>query len=126
MVAAAGAGPMPIPQRDFTTESLSEAVSYCLSHEAARAAAVIAQKMLSEEGVEAAVRSFHKNLPIRSMSCDVLPRLPAAFCFNNRKGKIKLSSLATEIVIRKAPKDGRHFKLYVSQSWCKISADLAL
>ena len=121
MVAAAGAGPMPIPQREFTTESLSKAISYCLSPEAAKAAAVIAQKMHSERGVEAAVRSFHKNLPLQSLSCDVLPDLPAAFCFNKGKDKIKLSSFATEVVIRKAPKDARYLQLYVAQSLCKIS-----
>jgi hypothetical protein len=93
---------MPIPQREFTTESLSKAISYCLS-------------------LEAAVRSFHKNLPLQTLSCDVLPDLPAAFCFNKGKDKIKLSSLATEVVIRKAPKDARYFKLYVPQSLCKIS-----
>jgi hypothetical protein len=76
MVAGAGAGPMPIPQRDITAESLSQAIRFCLSPEAASAAAVIAQKMQSERGVEAAVMSFHRNLPIKDMSCDVLPRLP--------------------------------------------------
>jgi hypothetical protein len=99
MVAAAGAGPMPITQQELTTESLSEAISYCLSHKAARAAAVIAQKMQSEVGVEAAARSFHRNLLIKIMPCDILPHLPAAFCFNKEKDKIKLSSLAAEVVI---------------------------
>ncbi|KAH7349176.1 hypothetical protein BKA66DRAFT_447158 [Pyrenochaeta sp. MPI-SDFR-AT-0127] len=114
MVAAAGAGPMPIPQRELTTESLSEAVRYCLSHEAARAAADIAQKMQSEVGIEAAARSFHKSLPVKNMPCDVLPHLPAAFWFNKGKDKIKLSSFATEIVIEKASKDAKYLKLYES------------
>jgi hypothetical protein len=120
MVAAAGAGPLPIPQQEFTTESLSAAIRYCLSPEASRAAAVIAQRMQFEVGVEAAVRSFHRNLPVKRMSCDILPHLPAAFCFDKGKAKIKLSSLATEVLICKAPKDARYFKLYVPQSLCKI------
>jgi hypothetical protein len=111
MVAAAGAGPEPISQRDLTAESLSTAIRYCLSHEAARAAAVIAQKMQSEVGVQAAARSFHQNLPLKNMSCDVLPHLPAAFCFNKGKDKIKLSSLVTEAVIGKASKDAKYLKL---------------
>lgn len=111
MVAVAGAGPAPIPQREFTTQSLSEAVKYCLSSEAARAAAVIAQKMQSEVGVETAAKSFHRNLPVDLMRCEVLPHLPAAFCFNKGKDKIRLSSLATEVVFSKAPKDAKHLRL---------------
>jgi hypothetical protein len=112
MVAAAGAGPMPIPQRDITAESLSQAIRFCLSPEAASAAAVIAQKMQSERGVEAAVMSFHRNLPIRDMSCDVLPHLPATFGFYKKGQKWKLSSLATEVMARKLPKDAKNLKLY--------------
>jgi hypothetical protein len=111
MVAAVGAGPMPIPQQELTTESLSEAISYCLSNEAARAAAGIAQKMQSEVGVEAAARSFHRNLPIKSMACEVIPHLPAAFCFNKGKDKIKLSALVTEVVFSKAAKDVKYLRL---------------
>ncbi|CAN9325860.1 unnamed protein product [Alternaria alternata] len=115
MVAAAGAGPMPIPQRDITAESLSQAIRFCLSPEAASAAAVIAQKMQSERGVEAAVMSFHRNLPIRDMSCDVLPHLPATFGFHKKGQKWKLSSLVTEVMARKLPKDAKNLKLYESK-----------
>ncbi|KAK7177329.1 UDP-glucose,sterol transferase [Paraphaeosphaeria sporulosa] len=115
MVAAAGAGPMPIPQGQFTTESLSEAISYCLSNEAARAAAAIAQKMQLEVGVEAAARSFHRNLPIENMSCDVAPHLPAAFCFNKGKDKIKLSSFVAELVCPNGSKNAKHLKWYESK-----------
>ncbi|KAH6849571.1 hypothetical protein B0T12DRAFT_418528 [Alternaria alternata] len=115
MVAAAGAGPMPIPQRDITAESLSQAIRFCLSPEAASAAAVIAQKMQSERGVEAAVMSFHRNLPIKDMSCDVLPHLPATFGFYKKGHKWKLSSLATEVMARKLPKDAKNLKLYESK-----------
>jgi hypothetical protein len=111
MVAAAGAGPMPIPQRDITAESLSQAIRFCLSPEAASAAAVIAQKMQSERGVEAAVMSFHRNLPFRDMSCDVLPHLPATFCFDKKGHRMKLSSLATEVMTLRFSKDAKHLKL---------------
>ena len=115
MVAAAGAGPMPIPQRGLTAESLSEAVKFCLSNEAARAAAAIADQMQFEIGVEAAVKSFHRNLPIRNMPCDLVPHLPAAFCYHKGKQTIKLSSFATEIVSLKIQKDVKYMKLYVLQ-----------
>ena len=113
MIAAAGAGPLPIPQRELTTESLSEAIRYCLSNEAASAAALIAQKMQSEVGVEAAVRSFHRNLPLKNIPCDVMIHLPATFCFSKGKDDIKLSSLAAEAVLSESFKDAKHLKLYV-------------
>lgn len=116
MIAAAGAGPLPIPQRELTTESLSEAIRYCLSNEAASAAALIAQKMQSEVGVEAAVRSFHRNLPLKNLPCDVMPHLPATFCFSKGKDEIKLSSLAAEAVLSELSKDAKHLKLYVLRS----------
>ena len=123
MVAAAGAGPKPIPQRDLTAESLSHAIKYCMSPEAANAAADIAQKMQFERGVEAAVMSFHRNLPIKDMSCDILPHLPATFCIGKGKQKIRMSSLATQILIEKTLKDVKHLKLYASCPRVRILTD---
>jgi hypothetical protein len=111
MVAAAGAGPMPIPQKEINAESLSGAINYCLSPEAASAAAAIAQKMQSERGVEAAVMSFHRNLPVNAMSCDVLPHLPATFYFGKGERKIKISSMVAEVMVEKAQNDAKHLKL---------------
>jgi hypothetical protein len=120
MVAAAGAGPAPIPQREITTETLSQAINYCLSPEAVTAAAAIAQKMQGETGVEAAARSFHRNLPVKNMSCDVLPHLPATFRFSKGKDKKKLSSVVAEILVDQAPKDVKHLKLYVHTHPAKL------
>ncbi|RKK60349.1 Sterol 3-beta-glucosyltransferase UGT80B1 [Fusarium oxysporum] len=52
MVANAGAGPTPIPHAELTPDNLSEAIRYCLSQEAAAAAASIAAKMASEVAAE--------------------------------------------------------------------------
>jgi hypothetical protein len=85
--------------------------------------------MQSEVGVEAAARSFHRNLPIKNMPCDILPHLPAAFCFNKEKDKIKLSSFAAEVVIEKSAKDAKdakYLELYASWSLCQTLTDVAL
>ena len=111
MCAVAGAGPAPIPQKQLTTDTLSAAIKYCLSNEAAVAAAAIAQKMQAETGVQNAVRSFHQNLPITRVACDVMPHLPAAFRFKQGKADIKLSSLAAEIISQRSPKDGKNLEL---------------
>ncbi|KAF3037671.1 hypothetical protein E8E12_007149 [Didymella heteroderae] len=115
MCAVAGAGPAPIPQKQLTTDTLSAAIRYCLSDEAAVAAVAIAQKMQTETGVQNAVRSFHQHLPIDRVACDIMPHLPAAFRFKKGKADIKLSSLAAELVFQKFPKDAKHLELYQSK-----------
>lgn len=105
---------MPIPQKQLTTENLSQAIRFCLSDEAAQAAAAIAQKMEAEVGVRAAAMSFHKNLPIEKMQCDLMPHLPASFCFKKGKDNIKLSSLAAEVVFANTPKEAKNLELQVS------------
>lgn len=111
MCAIAGAGPMPIPQKEFTTETLSQAIRYCLSAEAANAAAKIAQRMEAEVGVATAARSFHQNLPIKCMACDLNPHLPASFRFRKGKHDIKLSSLAARLLLQNDPKIAKSLEL---------------
>lgn len=111
MCAAAGAGPTPIPQKELTADTLSEAIRYCLSEEAAIAATAIAQKMQNETGVEIAVQSFHQRLPLKSVACDLMPHLPATFHFKKGKNEIKLSSLAAELISQGSPKYAKHFRL---------------
>ncbi|KAF2124318.1 glycosyltransferase family 1 protein [Dothidotthia symphoricarpi CBS 119687] len=97
MIAAAGAGPKPIPHKSLTVQSLSEAISFCLAPEATTAAQMICSQMATEHGVDAAVRSFHANLPLESIHCDIMPDLPASWMY--KKSPIKLSKLAGQILV---------------------------
>lgn len=98
MIASAGAGPDPIPQKEFTVASLTDALRYCLSPKAVEAAAEISRKMDSEAGVETAVASFHRHLPVEKMVCDIYPHLPASWQHSSLKN-VKLSSLAVEALL---------------------------
>ncbi|KAK6858737.1 hypothetical protein PG995_005301 [Apiospora arundinis] len=71
VVAAAGAGAQPIPQKEFTVERLTEALQFVLSPEANQAATKIAEQMSRENGVRTAVDSFHRWLPLDEMRCHV-------------------------------------------------------
>lgn len=113
MCAAAGAGPAPIPQKELSTETLSQAIRYCLSEKAATAARLIAQKMQAEAGVQAAATSFHQNLPLKQMACNLLPHLPASFCYKRGKRSILLSSFAAELMLQDSPKESKYLELYV-------------
>lgn len=98
MVAAAGAGPKPIAYKSLTVDALVEAIRYCLKPEALTAANQIAEKMRAESGVEAAVASFHANLPAHRLSCDVVPDQPAAWVYKKGRTQIRLSKVAAEIL----------------------------
>ncbi|KAJ5492819.1 hypothetical protein N7539_001565 [Penicillium diatomitis] len=102
MVAAAGAGPDPIPHKQLTANSLADGIRYCLSKHAAAAASNIAQKMSSESGVHAAVSSFHRHLPVDRMQCDLYPSQPAVWSVSVPKSrkKLKLSKFAAEVLVK--------------------------
>lgn len=97
MVAAAGAGPKPIPYKSLTAESLAEAISFCLTPEAETAALAISAKMKTESGVKAAVQSFHSHLPMEGMQCDFFPDQSAAWTYRGQKS-MKMSKKAAGIL----------------------------
>lgn len=112
MVATAGAGPHPIPHASLTPENLAAAIQFCLTPSAAAAAHDISLKMRSESGVEAAVASFHANLPpIERMQCDIMPDQPAVWKYKKGKKVVKLSKAAGEVLVSAGKIDGKNLKL---------------
>ena len=99
VVAAAGAGSLPIPHKELTMEALVEALHQCFSNDVQIAAEKIATKMRRENGVAQAVESFHRNLPIPSMVCDVLPQYAATWKCKKKGNSIKLCDLAASALI---------------------------
>ncbi|RVX70517.1 hypothetical protein B0A52_05168 [Exophiala mesophila] len=100
MVASARAGPRPIPFKKLNIHNLSEAIKYCMTNEALQAAAAVADRMRTEDGVKAAINSFHRNLPLKDMQCDLIPELPAVWQYTRGKRPIKLSGAALETLLR--------------------------
>jgi len=99
MVATAGAGPEPIPHRQLNSRNLSQAIKFCLSPRAIASAQAIAAKIRAENGVKAAVASFHRNLPLETLQCDILKDQPATWLYKSGRKKVKLSKKAAEILI---------------------------
>ncbi|RSL41506.1 hypothetical protein CEP53_012720 [Fusarium sp. AF-6] len=112
MVANAGAGPNPIPHAELTVNNLSEAIVYCLSHQASTAAESIAARMASEVGVRAAVQSFHRHLPREQIPCDLISSEPAVWLYTHSKRPIKLSKVAADILLSHKSIDSKHLKLH--------------
>lgn len=95
-----GAGPPPIPHASLNSANLADAIRTCLHPQTAIAAAQIATRMRHEQGVTEAVNSFHRNLPVEEMSCDLLPRRNAVWRLRVSKDKaLKLSDRATYILL---------------------------
>lgn len=111
MVAAAGAGPKPIPYKSLSSQNLAEAISFCLTPEAATAAEKISAKMRTESGVKAAVKSFHTNLPLEKLQCDFLPAQPAAWTCKVGKKTVKMSKMAAWILSEHTKTDRKNLKL---------------
>ncbi|KAK8902239.1 hypothetical protein QC760_008753 [Botrytis cinerea] len=111
MINAAGAGPTPVPFKSLNTKNLVEGLKFCLTKEAAIAAGKIASKMVKEDGVKAAVRSFHANLPLEDLRCDLLPDKPAAWRYKHKEKTIKLSKFAMQILLENNRLDQENVKL---------------
>lgn len=111
MVAAAGAGPLPIFYKKLDVEMLAEGIRYCLTDQAATAALVIAMKMASETGAQAAVSSFHRQLPMERLSCDIFPAQPAVWSFSKGHRKLKLSKLAVAQLVAQDMVDPKQLKM---------------
>ncbi|KAK8224342.1 hypothetical protein HDK77DRAFT_504114 [Phyllosticta capitalensis] len=112
MVAAAGAGPRPIPHRHLDSQNLAEAIAFCLTPEAAIAAHGIAVKMRAENGVKNAVDSFHANLPLERAQCDLLPDRPAFWIYKKGKKPMRLSKLAAGLIASRLDLPRKHFRPY--------------
>lgn len=115
MIAANQAGPSPIHHKSLNENNLAEAIRYCLTPKAKNAAAAISRKMKAENGVRAASRSFHCNLPVEALRCDLLPDEPAVWLYTKTKKKepLKLSDKAAFILTEKNKIEAQHFKLWV-------------
>lgn len=103
MIAGAGVGPEPIPPSRLTVETLAEGIRFCHLDHVRKSAEAIAERMQHETGVQAAVESFHRNLDIGAMRCDVLPDQAAVWICRSGKQRVKISKLAAEATIAQRP-----------------------
>ena len=115
MVASAGAGPPPLNIATLTSEVLVKAIELLLLPETLEAAAVISRKMQQENGVQEAVKSFHRNLPVKTLRCDFIPSQAAVWYCKKGKRSFKLSHQAARILVGKGRIDQKTLKLYVSR-----------
>lgn len=111
MIARAGAGPKPIPYASLDFQRLTGAIQFCLTPEAKQAARNVALKMKTESGVQAAVDSFHRNLPLNKMRCDLIPRQVASWKYKKNKVSLRLSNAAVQVLMEDQKIDSKQLRL---------------
>ena len=116
MIASAGAGPLPLHHKIVNEKNLTEAIQYCLKTSAKTAAAEISERMRRESGVQTAVQSFHRNLPVDALRCDILPDQAAVWQYTIKSKKspkktVKLSDEAAYILVEQKNLDPKLLEL---------------
>ncbi|KAH6643326.1 glycosyltransferase family 28 domain-containing protein [Truncatella angustata] len=100
VVAKAGAGTKPIPQKQLTVERLVEAIKFAISPAANVAAQKLAAKMRRESGVDTAVASFHRALPTPEMRCEIVPGQVARWVLDTKgRRRVRISDAAVAVLI---------------------------
>ncbi|KAI4717975.1 UDP-Glycosyltransferase/glycogen phosphorylase [Aureobasidium sp. EXF-10727] len=115
MIANAGAGPKPLPPRQMTAAKLADAITFLMREETLAAAKTIAKRMSHEQGVQAAVNSFHRHLPVEVMQCDLIPDRPAVWTLKSGRNRVKLSKQAAEILTSQRSSLRKDLKSYQSK-----------
>lgn len=101
MVAAAGAGPAPIEHKSLNITTLSNAIKFLLSPDVVTAAQTLASRIRHENGVKEAVNSFHRNLPIKAVSCALLTQQSATWYWKKGRKHLNLSHQAAAVLVEK-------------------------
>lgn len=119
MVAAANVGPKPIPYKSLTADGLAAAIQFCLSEDVVTAAEKISGKLRTSSGVMNAVRSFHAQLPLEQLRCDILRGEPAVWIYKSKNLELRLSGVAAEIL-------EQHVRLIERSSSCEFLPTLVV
>ena len=113
MVYRAGAGPRCCRIQDLTVDRLVESMKVLMSGEVRIKVRELSGKMTAEDGISMGVHSFHNNLPLANMMCEVsvferVPRLARIYCSHCN---LKLSLPADSIVHRESSGRAHHKRI---------------
>ena len=100
VVNQAGAGPAPLPYDSLTSQKLAQAITFCLFPATQEAAAALAHKIATEDGVARAINSFHRNLPQRRQRCDFFPHETAVWSYGRGSREIQMCGGVVTILRR--------------------------
>ena len=73
MIAKAGAGPVPVPFKQMTAESLANSITFALQDSVQVAVQKMAASIAEEDGAGDTMRDFEQRLNIDAMRCQLCP-----------------------------------------------------
>ena len=98
MIAKAGAGPKPIPNKELTAENLAAAIQEALKPETLARAKELGNKIKEEKGADEGGKTFHQFLDVDALRCSLSPSRVATW--RVRRTKVRLSAFAAEVLVR--------------------------
>jgi len=95
MVAKAGAGPLPIPSKQLTSDNLAAAILEALKPTTLSRAQGLGSSIASETGTETGARSFHDKLNVDSLRCTLAPSRTAVWRIKRTDVRLSAFTAAT-------------------------------
>lgn len=121
MVSRSGCGPKGCPVGRLTTDKMVEAFELFRKEETIKLAQELGDKMMTENGVAAGVHSFHHNLPLSDMLCEISifdklsSRLAKVYCVNCG---LKMCEEVDRVIHRQSSGRGTHVRMpFRSMKW---------
>jgi UDP:flavonoid glycosyltransferase YjiC (YdhE family) len=115
MTARAGAGPFPIPYKELNSDKLANSIKEALKPASLERAAELAKKIRSEDGTESGAQSFHKQLKLETLRCNLCPKRVAVW--RVKRTNIRLSALAATVLGNEGLLDFSDLKLFRAKEY---------
>ncbi|KAI2466046.1 hypothetical protein F4781DRAFT_407000 [Annulohypoxylon bovei var. microspora] len=115
MIARAGAGPIPIPYKKITAETLAESITFALRPEAQAAATEVAASIAEEDGASGTAKDIQERLDSDGMRCDICPNRLAVW--SHKKTGAHLSSFAAYFLVSNRVVKPNHLELLRHKPW---------
>jgi sterol 3beta-glucosyltransferase len=109
MIAKAGAGPVPIPFKQMTAESLATSITFALQDSVKVAVQKMADSIAEEDGAGGTVRDFEQRLGIDGLRCHLCPDRLAIW--RDKQTGAHLSGFAASVLAEKRLLDLKHMRL---------------
>ena len=95
-IAKAGAGPLPIPNKQLTSDNLAAAILEALKPVVQCRAQELGAKISAEKGSDVGAKSFHDSLNIDTLRCSLTPSRAAVW--QVKRAAIRLSTFAAVVL----------------------------
>jgi UDP:flavonoid glycosyltransferase YjiC (YdhE family) len=115
MVARAGAGPPPIPNKELTADNLAEAIMKCLQPASQEKAHELAAKIATEKGTDEGAKSFHQFLEVDKLRCNLSPGRVAVW--RVKRTQVRLSAMAACTLANEGLLDFNDLKLFRAKEY---------